>query len=112
MLRSEKVALFFGAVSLTCTARQVGERLESRRLNRLDTNSNVKLVEDWDDQPVDMKTLFWSYFHRGSVERSGLFSSGYNRASPRIWVGRARLKSNFGDEVMLRANRIFYQFSK
>ena len=86
---------------MTCTARQVGERLESGRLNRLDTNSNFELVEDLDDRPVDMKTLFWSYFHRGSVERSGLFSSGYNRASPRMWLGRARLKSNFGDEVML-----------
>ena len=78
-----------------CRARQLNKRLESGlEWDRLEKKS-------LDSRPVDMEALFWSYFYRGSVERAGLVTGGYTRASPDQWEGRASMRSNPRDKVLL-----------
>ena len=103
MLQSKLVTCFLLAMPVVCRARQLASRLDlGSELNRLDKSRMVEVVQKkTDSRPVDMEALFWSYFHRGSVERAGLFTGGYTRASPGQWEGRASMRSNRGEEVML-----------
>ena len=100
MLTAKRVTLLLVATSsAVCQARQISTRLESHlESNKLEKS---RVAEKTGSRPVDMEALFWSYFHRGSVERAGLFTGGYSRASPNQWEGEASMGSNLGDKVMV-----------
>ena len=100
MLTAKRLTLVLVATSsAVCQARQISTRLESHiESNKVEKS---RVAEKTASRPVDMEALFWSYFHRGSVERAGLFTGGYSRASPNQWEGEASMGSNLGDKVMV-----------
>ena len=75
MLTAKRVTLVLVATSsAVCQARQISTRLESHiESNKVEKS---RVGEKTGSRPVDMEALFWSYFHRGSVERAGLFTGG------------------------------------